>query len=169
MHTIWLKTQNKKCNKTTKYNLSHKLIKSVPKKKKKNPAFISTATNCNKIQSEQNTNRKCNEIRKYNLSHKLMKSEQNKNKQKKKTDQTHFDRMSLAVGKRTSGGQSRAEDEDVAILSLVRWSTTPIFLLEIAPLSLFLSLSLSLSLSVWWEEIKSRWWTVWMVWGLLIY
>ena len=84
MHTIWIKTKNKKCNKTTKYNLSHKLIKSVPKKKKKkNPAFISAATNCNKIQSEQNTYRKCNEIRKYNLSHKLMKSEQNKNKQKK--------------------------------------------------------------------------------------
>ena len=38
-----------------------------------------------------------------------MKSEQNKNKQKK-TDQTHFDRMSLAVGKRTSGGESREDD-----------------------------------------------------------
>ena len=35
-----------------------------------------------------------------------MKSEQ----KKKKTDQTHFDRMSLAVGKRTSGGESREDD-----------------------------------------------------------
>ena len=78
MHTIWIKTQNKKFNKTTKYNLSHKLIKSVPKKKKKIPAFISTATNCNKIQYEQNTNKKCNEVIKYNLSHKLMKSERKK-------------------------------------------------------------------------------------------
>ena len=28
-------------------------MKSEPNKEKKNPAFISTATNCNKIQSEQ--------------------------------------------------------------------------------------------------------------------
>ena len=35
-----------------------------------------------------------------------MKSEQ----KKKKTDQTHFDRMSLAVGKRTSGRESREDD-----------------------------------------------------------
>ena len=35
-----------------------------------------------------------------------MKSEQ----KKKKTDQTHFHRMSLAVGKRTSGGEGRADD-----------------------------------------------------------
>ena len=35
-----------------------------------------------------------------------MKSE----RKKKKTDQTLFDRMSLAVGKRTSGGESRADN-----------------------------------------------------------
>ena len=162
MHTIWIKTQNKKCNKTTKYNLSHKLIKSVPKKKKKNPAFISTATNCNKIQSEQNTNRKCNEIRKYNLSHKLMKSEQNKNKQKKKPIKP------ISTACRWQWGRGRAAVKAERRTKMLRFSLSS-GEAQRRFSSWRLPLSLSLSLCVWWEEIKSRWWTVWMVWGLLIY
>ena len=47
--------------------------------------------------------------------------------------------MSLAVGRGRAAvkAEQTTEDEDDAILSLAPWSTTPIFLLEIAPLSLF--------------------------------
>ena len=60
LHTIWTKTQNKKCNKTTKYNLSHKLIKTEPppptpqKKSSLLSQWLLTATkyNLNKTQTE---------------------------------------------------------------------------------------------------------------------